>query len=288
MGFNVGKALGVKRVVAQVNNTVVKAVDRGVGTNLSGQNSGGAIAKSDIGKAAGAMVESVPKFAGAVIKGTGQLLTGDVKGLESSAKVGVGELANIVGFGIPKGVAQSDALNGTLRNENTKKWTLGLSENYAGYASATNDLSYGRDPSATDIRLTYQGALKAGAIGFGASAIRGAGGAEAAATKSTAWLKANKGYVAGAALFTKGKGGQVVGSVAEEYVPGSGDEVGNWFDNLVGSNPANPGASDGSRSPAGSFVDTVSNYGPIIKLVLLLIALIAGYFMFFKRKKGKK
>lgn len=158
------KILGKKRCVSWAPDLPRVVADVGRSINQAAIEVKKDIDKSDPGKWVGGMATSTYNLALAVPRA---VVTGDVK---KESQRFVGSAGNLVTMGSADMVGRSSSWQNLLRSDSFKKWTLGLSENYAGITRGLSTMSRSGKLDNDDRNNMVQGGVKVAAIAAGVGA----------------------------------------------------------------------------------------------------------------------
>jgi len=137
--------------------------------------------------------------------------------LEVSGKKGIGTfLSNQGGLGgLATMAGNSSTFQREARTEGSKKWTLGFSENFAGYGRGSNTLASTGDLSNDDRNNIIQTYVKVGAVAAGGGwleSLFGGGAAATPASEGAVLVESGTPYYTGSGVVSAEAGGGAVAS----------------------------------------------------------------------------
>lgn len=152
MGWSIKKPLGNLGKKTGIRIPSIKKIDSNI--RAEAKRAG----KGEVGKLVGGIGQSYFNVVTTIPRA---IVTGDIK---KAALRGVTSGINVAGFGVPGYLGKSSTAQRVLRSETTKKFTLGFSENVAGYQRGIAEGSKSGMIRQDDWINIYQGAAKIGAV----------------------------------------------------------------------------------------------------------------------------
>lgn len=157
--------------VSNLGNDILKSVDNAAGSNLSGRGSKNGILtragkefnRSDVGRFVGRAGTDIGNIVKSPFIATSDLLRGDTEQAGRSLGKGIGAVARVGTGGL---LYYAEDNKEQLRSNS--KWTLGLTGNLAGTASASRSAIEGNNISKADLNDFGQLVVKGAVIGTGA------------------------------------------------------------------------------------------------------------------------